>query len=79
MPPGLGPATQCLFWIHAGLSDEHRHCRARTPEQQRAVVQVLQHLVETRAAIADEHGSTDDLFQALEIWSDDSHEHLSAD
>ena len=35
-------------------------------------VPFLRYLVETRASVADEHGSTDDLFQALEIWSDDT-------
>jgi hypothetical protein len=45
---------------------------ACTPEQRRAIVQFLQHLVETRAAPTDEHCSTDDLFQALEIWSNES-------
>lgn len=49
----------------------NRRVMACTPEQRKAVVQFLQHLVETRAAVADEYCSTDELFQALEIWSDE--------
>jgi len=45
---------------------------ACTPEQRRAVTALLRHLVETRAELADSHLATDDLFQALEIWSDES-------
>ena len=45
---------------------------ACTPEQRLAIVQFLRHLAETRAALADSYCSTADLFQALEIWSDES-------
>ena len=70
--------TVLLFHL-IGDGRRNRRFLACTHEQQRAVVHLLQHLVETRAAIANEHGSTDDLLQAHEIWSDDSHEPLSAD
>lgn len=45
---------------------------ACTPEQRKAVVLLLQHLIETRSQLVDEYGVADDLFQALEIWSDSS-------
>jgi hypothetical protein len=61
--------TQLLFHL-VGDGRKNRRFLACTPEQRRAAFQFLQHLVETRATLADEHCSTDDLFQALEIWSD---------
>lgn len=54
-----------------GDGRRNRRFLACTPEQQRAVVQFLQHLVERSAAVADKHCSTDDLFEAIAIWSDD--------
>jgi len=63
--------TQLLFHLR-GDGRKNRRFLACTPEQRLAIVQFLRHLVETRAALADSHCSTDDLFQALEIWSDDS-------
>lgn len=55
-----------------GDGRKNRRFMACTPEQRRAVVQFLQHLVETRAALVDSYRGTDDLFQTLEIWSDES-------
>jgi len=63
--------TQLLFHL-VGDGNRNRRFLACTPEQRRAVVQFLQHLIETRAAVADNEGSTEELFQALEIWSEDS-------
>lgn len=63
--------TVLLFHL-VGDGRRNRRFMACTPGQRRAVVQLLQHFVETRAAVADEHCSTDDLFRALEIWSDDT-------
>ena len=44
---------------------------AFTPEQRHAVVEFLHHLAETRSSLADSEVCTDDLFQAIEIWSDE--------
>lgn len=62
-----------VFLFHL-VGDGHRNRRfmACTPEQRRIVVQFLKHLVETRAAVVDEHCSADDLVQALEIWSEEA-------
>ena len=63
---------QLLFHL---CSDGRRNERllACTPEQRRSVVEFLQHLAETRASLADSELRTDDLFQAIEIWSDEAH------
>ena len=45
---------------------------ACTPAQRRVVVEFLQHLVETRAAVADSELRADDLLMAIEIWSDEA-------
>lgn len=64
--------VQLLFHLrHDGR--QNRRLLACTSEQRRAIVDFLQHLVGTRAALADSYCSTDDLFQALEIWSDEIH------
>jgi uncharacterized protein DUF6714 len=64
--------TQLLFHLcHDGR--QNRRLLACTPEQRRAISNFLRHLVETRAAFADNSCCTDDLFQALEIWSDEIH------
>ena len=55
-----------------GDGRRNRRFMACTSEQRRAILQFLQHLIETRAVVADEHCSADDLFQALEIWSDEA-------
>jgi len=63
---------QLLFHL---CSDGRRNERllACTPEQRRAVVEFLQHIAETRASLADSELRADDLFQAIEIWSDETH------
>lgn len=50
---------------------KNRRLLACTPEQQLAIVQFLRHLIETRVTLADSYCSTDELFQAWEIWSDE--------
>jgi hypothetical protein len=64
--------VQLLFHL---CSDGRRNERvlACTPGQRRAVVEFLRHLIETRAALADSYLCTDDLFQAIEIWTDETH------
>lgn len=54
-------------------SDGRRNDRllACTPEQRHVVVEFLHHLAETRARLADSELCTDELFQAIEIWSDE--------
>ena len=54
-------------------SDGRRNDRflAFTPEQRRVVVEFLHHVAETRARLADSELCTDELFQAIEIWSDE--------
>jgi hypothetical protein len=63
--------AQLLFHF---LSDgrKNRRLLACTQEQRLAILQFLRYLVETRASLADNYCCTDDLFQALEIWSDES-------
>ena len=43
-----------------------------TPEQRRVVVALLRHIAETRASLVDSELQTDELFQAIEIWSDET-------
>jgi hypothetical protein len=52
--------------------DEARNRRvlACTPEQRQAITGFLRHLVETRTELLDSYGCTDEMFQALEIWSE---------
>ena len=62
--------AQLLFHLcHDGR--QNRRLLACTAEQRSAINQFLRHLVETRASLADIYCCTDDLFQALEIWSDE--------
>ena len=63
--------TQLLWHLLRDGRKNHR-LLACTPMQRLAILQFLRHFVETRAALADSHCSTDDLFQAVEIWSDES-------
>jgi len=64
--------VQLLFHLcHDGR--QNKRLLVCTPEQRRAIVECLHHFVETRARLADNCLSTDDLFQAIEIWSDESH------
>lgn len=44
--------------------------KAFTPAQRRYVVELLEHLVETRAEEIERNGDTDSVFHAIEIWSD---------
>lgn len=44
---------------------------ACTRGQRRVMADYLRHLIETTAALVEGYGCTDDLFQAVEIWSDD--------
>lgn len=62
--------AQLLFHL---CSDGRRNERLLncTPPQRRVVVEFLQHLAETRASLADSELKSDELFQAIEIWSDD--------
>lgn len=61
---------QLLFHLcHDGRQNQRRwDC---TPEQRRAVAEFLRHLGATRSALVDSECRTDDLMQALEIWSDE--------
>jgi hypothetical protein len=43
-----------------------------SPEQRRAVVELLRHIAETRASLIESELCTDDLSQAIEIWSDET-------
>jgi len=43
-----------------------------TPEQRQVVVDLLRHILETRATLVESELHTDDLFQAIEIWSDET-------
>lgn len=61
--------SQLLFHL-IGDGSRNRRFIACTTEQRLAIAHFLQHLIDTRGAIADEHCSTDDLLEALQIWSD---------
>jgi len=64
--------TQLLFHLcYEGI--QSRHLAACTPAQREAVAKFLQHLIETRTKLADRSECADDLFLALEIWSDEIH------
>jgi hypothetical protein len=54
------------------MSDGPRNRRwaSFSPTQRRFVVEVLEHLVETQADEIDRQGDADDIFRAIEIWSD---------
>ena len=53
---------------------QNQRLLACTAEQRRAVVEFLRYLVEVRAELADRYRCTDDLFQAIEIWSEEEAE-----
>lgn len=59
-----------LLFHLIGDGRQNRRFIACTPEQRSAIVHFLQHLIGTRGALADEHCCTDDLLEALQIWSD---------
>jgi hypothetical protein len=63
--------SQMLFHL---CSDGHNNQRVQfcSPEQRQAIITLLHHLVETKAALIDEHRIADELFQAIAIWSEDS-------
>jgi len=62
--------AQLLFHL-CGDGHENRRVLACTPNQRRAIAEFLRHLVETRAVLADSERCTEELFQALDIWSDE--------
>jgi hypothetical protein len=55
-------------------SDGRRNERvlACSVEQRRAIVAFLRHLVETRSQLADSYHCSDELFHAIDYWSDES-------
>jgi len=63
--------SQLLFHLCSDGQNNRRFI-ACTPEQRRAVVALLQHIVETRASQVDSERAADELFQAIEIWSNES-------
>jgi hypothetical protein len=48
---------------------KNRRWKSFSPIQRQYVVQLLEHLVETRAGEIDENRDTDNIFRAIEIWS----------
>jgi len=62
---------QLLFHL---CSDGRRNQRvlACTRAERRAVVAFLKHLVETRSQLADSYHCSDELFHAIEYWSDEN-------
>ena len=63
--------VQLLFHL---CSDgrQNRRLLACTPKQRHAVAGFLCHLIETRAALADNFCCADNLFEALEVWSEET-------
>lgn len=73
----LAPPDPVWGWYGSQLAfhlayDGPRNARWErcTPGQRRAVAALLAHVVESRAALADDSYSTDRLLQALDVWSD---------
>ena len=63
--------VQLIFHLR-GDGRRNQRMLGCTPEQRRAVVAFLRHFIETRASLADGCLCTDDLLQAIEIWSDEA-------
>jgi hypothetical protein len=63
----------CQLLFHL-CSDGRRNERvlACTVEERRAIVAFLRHLVETQSHLADSHHCSDELFHAIEYWSDET-------
>ncbi len=63
--------SQLLFGLcYNGRGNER--VLACSVQERRAVVAFLRHLVETRAQLVDSYFCSDDLFQAIEYWSDET-------
>jgi hypothetical protein len=61
------------FLFHLGsYGPRSERLRACTPEQRRSVVGLLHHILDTRAELVDSYRCADDLFSAIEFWSDAS-------
>ena len=58
-----------LQWHLCSDGRQNKRFLACTPKQRRAIAEFLVHLAETRAGLIDRELHTDDLFQAMEIWS----------
>jgi len=70
--------AQLLFHLCSdGLRNER--VLACSIQQRRAVVAFLRHLIETRSELADIYGCSDELFQAIEYWSDETFSPKSGD
>jgi hypothetical protein len=71
LPPYGWYAPQLLFHL---CLDGARNVRvlACTTEQRHAVVDLLSHLVATRADLVDSYGCSEELLKAVEYWSDES-------
>lgn len=61
-----------LLWHLCYDGHQNKLWLACTPEQRLSVVELLRHIGETRASLVDSELHTDDLFQAVEIWSDET-------
>jgi hypothetical protein len=59
-----------LLWHLCSDGARNERVLGCTPEQRKVVVEFLNHLAEARASLVDYHLCTDELFQAMEIWSD---------
>ena len=64
--------AQLLLHLGSGDCMMMERIRVCTPEQRRAVVAFLHHLVETRSDMADSYLRSDELCRAIERWSGES-------
>jgi len=62
-------ADQLLFHLYSGFKDNayYRHCSAK---ERAAVAHLLEHLIETRAALIDEYVASDEFLRCHELWND---------
>lgn len=62
-------ADQLLFHLYSGFryNPFFQYC---SPPQRAAVVNFLEHIIETRAALVDKYTSCDEFLRCHELWSD---------
>ena len=60
-------ADQLLFHLSSGFED-NAYWRACSPPQKAAVARLLQHIIETRPALVDDHAAADDILRCHALW-----------
>jgi hypothetical protein len=67
--PVYGWYPQQLLFHLTYEGPDNRHLRGFAPDQRRAVAALLRHIAETRPQLADEWLCSDDLLNAINLWS----------